>query len=189
MPTGKPSTCLRWYYKVIDRIKVCKYRLDNIFSIFFRRFEWVRTSVVLGSSQVYITWEVPEDVKQGEYRIKHFGYYRYIFGGVYPYEGVSNTFKVSCPIYKDNSFRFKNLIDRLYFHTLIFLFSGGSAWTEYPSTKTCLAIYFAMFSISFYFIFFFAVIQWHVNTLNYHIYRCTYHLLCIWNFTNVRNVK
>ncbi|XP_043667870.1 neutral ceramidase [Vespula pensylvanica] len=61
------------------------------------KFEWVRTSVVLGSSQVYITWEVPEDVKQGEYRIKHFGYYRYIFGGVYPYEGVCNTFKVIQP--------------------------------------------------------------------------------------------
>lgn len=58
------------------------------------KFEWIRTSAILGSSQVYITWEVPEDAKQGEYRIKHFGYYRYILGGVYPYQGVSNTFQV-----------------------------------------------------------------------------------------------
>ncbi|XP_031838351.1 neutral ceramidase [Nomia melanderi] len=58
------------------------------------RFEWQRTSVVLGSSQVTITWQVPEDIKQGEYRIRHNGYYRYILGGIFPYYGVSNHFKV-----------------------------------------------------------------------------------------------
>ncbi|XP_029047034.2 neutral ceramidase isoform X1 [Osmia bicornis bicornis] len=58
------------------------------------RFEWKRTSVVLGSSQVTITWLVPEDIKDGEYRIRHNGYYRYILGGVFPYYGVSNHFQV-----------------------------------------------------------------------------------------------
>ncbi|XP_076761609.1 neutral ceramidase [Xylocopa sonorina] len=58
------------------------------------RFEWMRTSVVLGSSQVTITWQVPEDIKAGEYRIRHNGYYRYILGGVFPYYGVSNHFQV-----------------------------------------------------------------------------------------------
>ncbi|CAL7938819.1 unnamed protein product [Xylocopa violacea] len=58
------------------------------------RFEWKRTSVVLGSSQVTITWQVPEDIKAGEYRIRHNGYYRYILGGVFPYYGVSNHFQV-----------------------------------------------------------------------------------------------
>ncbi|CAK9823728.1 Neutral ceramidase [Anthophora retusa] len=58
------------------------------------RFEWTRTSVVLGSSQVTITWQVPEDIKDGEYRIRHNGYYRYILGGAYPYYGVSNHFQV-----------------------------------------------------------------------------------------------
>ncbi|XP_034181151.2 neutral ceramidase isoform X2 [Osmia lignaria lignaria] len=58
------------------------------------RFEWKRTSVVLGSSQVTITWHVPEDIKDGEYRIRHNGYYRYILGGVFPYYGVSNHFQV-----------------------------------------------------------------------------------------------
>ncbi|XP_012141148.2 neutral ceramidase isoform X2 [Megachile rotundata] len=58
------------------------------------KFEWKRTSVVLGSSQVAITWQVPEDIKDGEYRIRHNGYYRYILGGVFPYYGVSNHFQV-----------------------------------------------------------------------------------------------
>lgn len=61
------------------------------------KFQWTRTSVILGSSQVTITWEVPEDVKPGEYRIRHNGYYRYILGGVYPYYGVTNHFRVEVP--------------------------------------------------------------------------------------------
>lgn len=51
--------------------------------------------MVLGSSQVTITWQVPEDIKAGEYRIRHNGYYRYILGGIFPYYGVSNHFQVN----------------------------------------------------------------------------------------------
>lgn len=61
------------------------------------RFEWKRTSVVLGSSQVTITWQIPEDIKQGEYRIRHNGCYRYILGGIFPYYGVSNHIQVVNP--------------------------------------------------------------------------------------------
>ncbi|XP_072745601.1 neutral ceramidase [Anoplolepis gracilipes] len=61
------------------------------------KFQWTRTSVILGSSQVTITWEIPQDVKPGEYRIRHNGYYRYILGGVYPYYGVTNHFRVEVP--------------------------------------------------------------------------------------------
>lgn len=61
------------------------------------KFEWTRTSVILGSSQVTITWEISQNVKPGEYRIKHNGYYRYILGGVYPYYGVTNHFRVEVP--------------------------------------------------------------------------------------------
>lgn len=59
------------------------------------RFEWTRTSVVLGSSEVTVTWQVPQDALPGTYRLRHNGYYRYILGGVYPYYGVSNSFQVS----------------------------------------------------------------------------------------------
>ncbi|XP_024944699.1 neutral ceramidase isoform X3 [Cephus cinctus] len=57
-------------------------------------FVWERTSVVLGSSDVLISWKVPDDVEPGHYRIRHNGHYRYILGGVYPYQGVTNQFQV-----------------------------------------------------------------------------------------------
>jgi len=51
--------------------------------------------MILGSSEVTIKWKIPQDVKPGEYRIRHNAYYRYILGGVYPYYGVTNHFRVS----------------------------------------------------------------------------------------------
>jgi len=51
--------------------------------------------MILGSSQVTIKWKIPQDVKPGEYRIRHNGYYRYVLGGVYPYYGVTNHFQAS----------------------------------------------------------------------------------------------
>ncbi|EGI57362.1 Neutral ceramidase [Acromyrmex echinatior] len=61
------------------------------------KFQWKRTSIILGSSQMTITWKIPQDVKLGEYRIRHNGYYRYVLGGVYPYYGVTNHFQVKIP--------------------------------------------------------------------------------------------
>ncbi|XP_018311164.1 neutral ceramidase isoform X2 [Mycetomoellerius zeteki] len=61
------------------------------------KFHWKRTSMILGSSQMTITWKIPQDVKLGEYRIRHNGYYRYVLGGVYPYYGVTNHFQVKVP--------------------------------------------------------------------------------------------
>jgi len=58
------------------------------------RFHWLRTSTILGSSQVTITWKIPQDVKPGEYRIRHNAYYRYILDGLYPYYGVTDHFQV-----------------------------------------------------------------------------------------------
>ncbi|XP_015117152.1 neutral ceramidase [Diachasma alloeum] len=58
------------------------------------RFYWARTSVILGTSQVEITWDIPLDVLPGKYRIRHNGYYRYILGGVFPYQGFSDLFEI-----------------------------------------------------------------------------------------------
>lgn len=58
------------------------------------RFYWIRLSPILGSSAALITWTVGPDVVPGKYRIRHFGSYKYIFGGIHPYEGTTNTFKV-----------------------------------------------------------------------------------------------
>nr|CAD7425993.1 unnamed protein product [Timema monikensis] len=60
------------------------------------RFKWIRTHKTLGTSEVLITWQIPPDVVPGDYRIGHFGDYKYIFGGVYPYSGFTRTFKASC---------------------------------------------------------------------------------------------
>ncbi|XP_063992674.1 neutral ceramidase [Diachasmimorpha longicaudata] len=58
------------------------------------RFYWARTSSILGTSQVEITWDIPLDVLPGKYRIRHNGYYRYILGGVFHYRGFSDIFEV-----------------------------------------------------------------------------------------------
>ncbi|XP_063243596.1 neutral ceramidase isoform X2 [Bacillus rossius redtenbacheri] len=58
------------------------------------RFRWERTNRALGYSEAHVTWEVPLDAAPGRYRVRHFGDYKYIFGGVYPYQGTSDTFQV-----------------------------------------------------------------------------------------------
>lgn len=41
------------------------------------KFKWTRTSMILGRSEITFYWEIPIDMPNGEYRIKHKGYYRY----------------------------------------------------------------------------------------------------------------
>uniref|UniRef100_A0A2M4BFF7 Neutral ceramidase n=2 Tax=Anopheles marajoara TaxID=58244 RepID=A0A2M4BFF7_9DIPT len=59
------------------------------------RFRWERTSTILGFSDIEFQWTIGPVTVPGTYRIRHFGYYRYILGGVYPYVGVTNTFTVA----------------------------------------------------------------------------------------------
>lgn len=73
---------------------IWKQILKTVSFIFIFRFVWKRTSFVLGTSESIISWTIPEDVEPGEYRIRHNGNYRYILGGIYPYQGVSNLFEV-----------------------------------------------------------------------------------------------
>ncbi|XP_053665175.1 neutral ceramidase [Anopheles marshallii] len=58
------------------------------------KFRWERTSTILGFSDIEFSWMIGPTIPEGTYRIRHFGYYRYILGGVYPYVGVTNTFTV-----------------------------------------------------------------------------------------------
>jgi len=57
--------------------------------------EWHRTNVILGESEVVLSWDIPEDVEEGLYRFGHKGYHHTIVRGNYPYEGWSNEFNVS----------------------------------------------------------------------------------------------
>ena len=58
------------------------------------KFRWTRTSVILGRSEIDFFWDIPNDMLRGEYRVRHKGYYRYILGGIYPYQGSTENFKV-----------------------------------------------------------------------------------------------
>lgn len=58
------------------------------------RFRWERTSTILGFSDIEFSWTIASTTLAGTYRIRHFGYYRYILGGIYPYVGTTNSFIV-----------------------------------------------------------------------------------------------
>ncbi|KFB39360.1 AGAP000973-PA-like protein [Anopheles sinensis] len=58
------------------------------------RFRWERTSTILGFSDIEFSWTIGPATHPGTYRIRHFGNYRYILGGIYPYVGTTNTFTV-----------------------------------------------------------------------------------------------
>lgn len=58
-------------------------------------FVWTRTSSILGRSKIDFFWSIPDTAPQGEYRIRHTGFYKYIMGGVYPYQGSTEHFSVA----------------------------------------------------------------------------------------------
>ncbi|KAG8238266.1 hypothetical protein J437_LFUL016446 [Ladona fulva] len=60
----------------------------------YGQFLWERTSFFMGCSEATVEWKVDNKIEPGEYRIRHFGNSKYIFGGIYPYEGTSKTFQV-----------------------------------------------------------------------------------------------
>lgn len=59
------------------------------------KFKWTRVSMILGRSEIEFYWEIPDRTRRGEYRIRHKGYYRYILGGVYPYQGSTEHFTIA----------------------------------------------------------------------------------------------
>ncbi|CAH0714659.1 unnamed protein product, partial [Brenthis ino] len=59
------------------------------------KFVWQRKSKVLGTSEARVSWQVPRAAPPGAYRLHHYGSYKYILGGIYPYHGFSDTFYVT----------------------------------------------------------------------------------------------
>ncbi|XP_026733210.1 neutral ceramidase [Trichoplusia ni] len=59
------------------------------------KFIWIRDSKVMGTSRAEIEWEIPVGTPPGVYRIHHFGNYKYVLGGIYPYHGFTDSFEVS----------------------------------------------------------------------------------------------
>ncbi|XP_034050623.1 neutral ceramidase [Thalassophryne amazonica] len=64
------------------------------------RFHWLKGES--GRSHVTVEWHVPMSAISGSYRIKHFGHFKQRKGFqtvITPYEGISNTFKVTASFY------------------------------------------------------------------------------------------
>ena len=65
-------------------------RDDSDWSLIFR---WKRTSTVLGTSEVEVTWEIEEGTPSGTYRIHYFGASKALVGGqITEFEGASGGF-------------------------------------------------------------------------------------------------
>jgi neutral ceramidase len=57
-------------------------------------YEWKRISTVWGTSEVVISWEIPNDVESGRYRIRYFGDAKSLGGEISSFEGVSGVFTI-----------------------------------------------------------------------------------------------
>ncbi|KAK8050537.1 hypothetical protein PG994_012267 [Apiospora phragmitis] len=67
-------------------------RDDNDWHLVFR---WRRTSELLATSEVTITWETETETEPGVYRIRYFGDAKTLGGSITPFEGVSREFTVT----------------------------------------------------------------------------------------------
>ena len=57
-------------------------------------FQWRRTSEVLATSEVEITWETEENAEKGRYRLRYFGDAKSIGGSITPFEGTTSSFSL-----------------------------------------------------------------------------------------------
>ncbi|KAK8021418.1 neutral ceramidase [Apiospora arundinis] len=65
---------------------------DNDWHLVFR---WRRTSEILATSEVTITWETQAETEPGVYRIRYFGDSKSLGGSITPFEGVSREFTLA----------------------------------------------------------------------------------------------
>lgn len=58
------------------------------------RFTWIRTSTLLGRSEMEFTWDIPAGTVSGTYRIRHDGHARGPVTGIRPYQGITSVFAI-----------------------------------------------------------------------------------------------
>ena len=58
-------------------------------------FHWRRTSMLLGTSEVDIVWEIEDWAPRGEYRLRYYGDSKTVRGRLATIEGVSSVFNVA----------------------------------------------------------------------------------------------
>ena len=61
---------------------------------YFLVYTWRRTSLVLGYSEVDVTWETAPNDEKGVYRLKYYGDAKRMFGDVGAFEGTSASFEL-----------------------------------------------------------------------------------------------
>uniref|UniRef100_A0A182JAR3 Neutral ceramidase n=1 Tax=Anopheles atroparvus TaxID=41427 RepID=A0A182JAR3_ANOAO len=59
------------------------------------KFKWHRRSTLFAYSDIELEWDITDQIEPGTYRIQHFGYWRYILGGTFPYNGTTRNFYVT----------------------------------------------------------------------------------------------
>lgn len=57
-------------------------------------YEWKRINSVFGTSEVTISWEIPDDVESGEYRIRYYGDAKALGGDISAFAGTSGVFEI-----------------------------------------------------------------------------------------------
>lgn len=62
--------------------------------LFLFRFMWKRSKQLVAESEATVEWTTDSNTEVGIYRIRHFGYYKYVLGGIFPYEGITDNFNV-----------------------------------------------------------------------------------------------
>lgn len=98
--SGHPRNSIRHgrWYATVERLESEE---DDAWTTVFTdadweiKYTWIRDSKVMGTSRAEIEWEIPVGTPKGTYRIHHFGNYKYVLGGIYPYHGFTDSFEVS----------------------------------------------------------------------------------------------
>lgn len=98
--SGHPRNSIRHgrWYATVERLESEE---DDAWTTVFTdadwetKYTWIRDSKVMGTSRAEIEWEIPVETPKGTYRIHHFGNYKYVLGGIYPYHGFTDSFEVS----------------------------------------------------------------------------------------------
>lgn len=98
---GNPRNCLHVENKNMTFLSVEKEVAESSWETMFTdadwdtKFTWVRTSTIRGLSDAIISWQTHKSTSPGKYRISHYGCYKSLVYGIYPYSGTSKAFTIT----------------------------------------------------------------------------------------------
>ncbi|EAT41312.1 AAEL007028-PA [Aedes aegypti] len=95
---GNPRNNLmheKTYFTVEKQIGEDQWKVIATDASWETKFKWIRKSTLFAYSDIEFEWDTGLDTDEGIYRIQHFGYWRYILGGTYPYNGTTRNFSIS----------------------------------------------------------------------------------------------